>query len=223
MRLLKLTSCPPELEGARLCVSWKWGSKECNRGTSETFSVSGGAALIVHNFQVVSSFVQQMPSKTTDSNRMVLALQVVKGGGARETLASRSIDMAQFSTDRSEKTKVRQKRRAKSPFHLILGVSGFCSGQGTRSGHVAAALCGDDLAVDRRQEGGGQRAAAGRRRARRVAAARLADGFSGSGAALARRKSGRHLARRGAPGNEGRTETKGEKDEFVFFLWCDFF
>ncbi len=36
---------------------------------------------------------------------MVLALQIVKSGNVRESLATRSIDMAQFSTDRSEKTK----------------------------------------------------------------------------------------------------------------------
>jgi hypothetical protein len=105
MRLMKIASCPPEFEGYRMCVSWKWGSKECNRGTSDVFTITNNSALIVHNFQVVSSFVQQMPSKATEPNRMVLALQVVKPGNVRETLASRSIDMAQFSTDRSEKTK----------------------------------------------------------------------------------------------------------------------
>ncbi len=104
MRLVKLVACPASLEGLRLCISWKWGSKETNRGFSEPFTVTNGSALVVHSFQVVSSFLQQMPAKVTEPNRMLIALHLVKSG-AKELLASRSIDMAQFCTDRSEKTK----------------------------------------------------------------------------------------------------------------------
>jgi hypothetical protein len=104
IRVLKLLACPPALEGVRLCVSWKWGSKESNRGLSEPFTITNGTALIVYSFQVVSSFLQQMPAKVTDSNRMMVALHIVRGTG-REVLCSRSIDMAQFCADRSEKTK----------------------------------------------------------------------------------------------------------------------
>jgi hypothetical protein len=106
-----------------MCVSWKWGSKECNRGTSDTFTITNGAAVILHSFQVVSSFAQQMPAKTTEPNRMVIALQIVKANNSKETLASRTVDMAQFSTDRSEKTKAFGLDKGREPamaLHLLV-------------------------------------------------------------------------------------------------------
>ena len=106
MRVVKLVQCGKRWEGCRCVVQWKWGSKESNRGESEVFTISNGQALIVFAFEAVSSFAQEMPAKITEPNRMVLTLQLVRPDRVREIITTRSIDMAQFSVDRCEKTKL---------------------------------------------------------------------------------------------------------------------
>lgn len=99
----RLEGCSEQLVGKMLQLEMQWGSKQANKALSEPFLVhDNGSGIIMAKEVFVTEFECTLPDKTVLPNHMVVCVRSVEPS---HDIATRSIDMSEFSKDGQSKTK----------------------------------------------------------------------------------------------------------------------
>lgn len=113
------------LNGQTCVLNYQWGSKEANCGDSEPFIIVEGRGMPMTSVTVRTLFVQHLPGRTVEPNRMVLKLFDVTGG-KREQVAIRAVNMgAEFFEHGVQKEKKFALRKDEPRYALCMSATTY--------------------------------------------------------------------------------------------------